>query len=196
VRPSPAWERRRRRGSGVGDLNQCGARECACDGVHEAVRTRKVTTTASVGVGRDRGVAAGNAAEPGSTPRVAASTAPAVGSRVCVPGSAGGKVCSWRPRKRCLSPSPMRPCARGTRPRRGRDGAAVLNAAASPTREKRDQGPALPPGSTCARAGVHDGARAPDPRGLVHERECEREPRRDIAITSGTARRTTVTRRS
>jgi hypothetical protein len=42
---------------------------------------RKVTTTASVGVGRDRGVAVGNAAEPGSTPWVAASPASTVGSR-------------------------------------------------------------------------------------------------------------------
>jgi hypothetical protein len=52
----------------------------------------------------------------------------------------------------------------------------VLNAAASPTREKRgDQDPVLPPGSTRARAGVHDGAGASGPRGYVRERERGRE---------------------
>jgi hypothetical protein len=45
-----------------------------------------VITTASEGVGRDRGVAAGIAAEPGSTPWVAASTTPVVGLRVCMRG--------------------------------------------------------------------------------------------------------------
>jgi hypothetical protein len=65
-------------------LTSAGARERVCDGVREAAHTHKVATTTSVGVGRDRGVAAGNAAEPWSTPWVAASTAPAVGSRECV----------------------------------------------------------------------------------------------------------------
>jgi hypothetical protein len=60
VRPSPAWARRRRRGGGVGGPNQR-----VSDGVREAARTRKVATTARVGFGRDRGVAAGNATEPG-----------------------------------------------------------------------------------------------------------------------------------
>jgi hypothetical protein len=52
------------------------------DGARKAVRTRKEATTASVGVGCDRGIAVGNAAEPGSTPWAAASSASAVGSRV------------------------------------------------------------------------------------------------------------------
>jgi hypothetical protein len=50
------------------------------DSAREAVRTRKVATTASVGVGHDRGIAVGNAAEPGSTPWAAASSASVVGS--------------------------------------------------------------------------------------------------------------------
>jgi hypothetical protein len=153
-----------------------------CDGVREAAHTRKVTTTASVGFGRDSGVTAGNVAEPGSTPWVAASSPPVVGSRVCVRGSAGGKVRSWWPRIRCLPPSPLRPCARGTRPQRGRGGAVVLNAAASPTRAKRGQGPTLPTGSTRARAGVHDGVGASGPRDYVREHECERESERLGAV--------------
>jgi hypothetical protein len=52
-----------------------------CDGVRGDERARKVTSSASGEVGRDRGDAAGIAADPGSTPWVAASTAPAVGSR-------------------------------------------------------------------------------------------------------------------
>jgi hypothetical protein len=175
VRPSPAWARRRRRGGGVGDSTSAGARERTCDGVRQAAHTRKVTTTASVGVGRDRGVAAGNATEPGSTSWVAATTASAVGSRVCVRDSAGGKVCSWRPRKRCLCPSPLRPCARGTRPRRGRGGAAVLNAAASPTREKKGPRSSLAPGvdlRTCW------GARWRGASGS-HGYACERERKRE-----------------
>jgi hypothetical protein len=50
--PSPAWARRRRRGGGAGNLVQCGR---VCDGVREEVRARKVTSTASGEVGRDRG---------------------------------------------------------------------------------------------------------------------------------------------
>jgi hypothetical protein len=71
-----------------------------CDDVCEAARTPKVTTTASVGFGRDSGVAAGNVAEPGSTPWVAASSAPAVSSRVCMRGSEApghGEAAAVRP---------------------------------------------------------------------------------------------------
>jgi hypothetical protein len=193
VRPSQAWARRRRRGDGVGDLNQCGARDTramACAGE----RARKVTTTASEGVGRDRGVAAGNAAEPGSTPWVAASTAPAVGSRVRARGSAGGKVCSRWPKKRCLSPSPLRPCARGTRPRQGRSGAAVPNAAVSPTREKRGPRFSLAPGvdmRACWGARWRGGVGFAWPRARTRARTA----RRGVADASGTARRTTATKR-
>jgi hypothetical protein len=53
--------------------------------------TRRVNVTARLGVGCDRGVAAGNAAEPGPAPWVTTSRASAVGTRVCVRGSGGGK---------------------------------------------------------------------------------------------------------
>jgi hypothetical protein len=69
--------------------------------------------------------------------------------RVRVRSSAGGKACTWWSMERCLSPSPLRSCARGTRPRRGRGSAAVLNAAASPG--AREKGPKVQP---CPQVGV------------------------------------------
>jgi hypothetical protein len=113
-------------------------------------RARRVRVMARLGAGRDRGVAAGNAAEPGPTPWVAASSALAVGSRVRVRRSAGGKACVWRSRERRLFPPFLRPRARGSRPRRGHGGVAVLNAAASPgAREKRPRSSLAPGVDVC-----------------------------------------------
>jgi hypothetical protein len=53
VRPSPAWAGRRRRGGAEGDSTSAEVRERVCDGAREAMRTRKVATTAGVGVGCD-----------------------------------------------------------------------------------------------------------------------------------------------
>jgi hypothetical protein len=66
---------------------------------------RRVKVTARLGVGRNKGVAAGD----GPAPWVVMSMASAVGTRACVRGLAGGKACTWRSRERC-SP-PLRPRA-------------------------------------------------------------------------------------
>jgi hypothetical protein len=68
-------------------VNAC-AKACA------RKHARRVIDTARLVVGRNRGVAAGNAAEPGPAPWAAVSTTSAVGTRACVRGSAGGKACT------------------------------------------------------------------------------------------------------
>jgi hypothetical protein len=104
VRPSPVWAWRRRCGGGAGDSSQCGTCERVSDGVREAACTRKVNTMARVGVtarlgsGHDRASRRETRRSPGPTPWEAASTASAVGSRVCMQCSAGDKVCPWQPR--------------------------------------------------------------------------------------------------
>jgi hypothetical protein len=155
-------------------LPSAGTRERVRDGVREAARTRKGNSTARVGFGRDWGVAAGNAAEPGQRhgwrrarrPRSALECACEV--RLVARRARGGQ------RGRC-SP-PVRPRARPTRPQRGCGGAGrPKHGGESYARGKGGQGPTLLPELTCARAGVHDGAGASGPRGYARESERERE---------------------
>jgi hypothetical protein len=117
VRPSPVWGA----AAVLATLPSAGTRERVCDGVREAARTRKGSSTARVGFGRDWGIAAGNAAEPGQRhgwrrarrPRLALECACEV--RFVERRACGGQ------RGRC-SP-PVRPRARPTRPRQGHGGA-------------------------------------------------------------------------
>jgi hypothetical protein len=127
------------------------ARAMACAGK----RARRVRVMARLGVSRNRGVAAGNAAEPGPAPRVAASTASAVGTRACVRGSAGGKACTWRSRERrspplvtvCTSyPATARPWRRG-RPKRGGESRRKRKGPKVPTRTAQ-RGVAIASGTT------------------------------------------------
>jgi hypothetical protein len=92
----------------------------------------------------------------------------ATGSRRCVQGDRGRGV-----------PSPWRPCARPTWPRRGHGGAAFLGTTASDgVGLKLDQRPASPPGLRRMRAGVHACARASRPQGRAREREANAPIRR------------------
>jgi hypothetical protein len=113
------------------------ARAMVCAGK----RARRVKVTARLGVGHNRGVAAGDTAEPGPAPWVATSMASAVGTRACVRGPAGGKACTWWSRER-HSPS-LRPRARLTRPRSGR-GRAARPILGGESRHKR-KGPKVQP---------------------------------------------------
>jgi hypothetical protein len=173
ARPSPAWARRHRRGGGAGGLTRAGARKRERDGVRGGVHARQVTT-AGAGLGSRRGVTAVFMVEPGSTPWVAASAAPAIGSRECVWVHGGSRARSRRPRTRFPLPSPTQDRAWGYWSQRGRGGAGRSRCSGKPY--AREQGPRLnlDPGfdaRTCW------GARwlgASGLRGVVRERECER----------------------
>jgi hypothetical protein len=69
------------------------------------------------GLGSRREVAAVFTVEPGSTPWVAASAAPAIGSRECVWVHGGSRARPRRPRTRFPLPSPTRDRAWGSRSR-------------------------------------------------------------------------------
>jgi hypothetical protein len=87
----------------------------------------------------------GDRAEPRPTPWVAGGMASAVGTSACVRGSAGGKVCTWRPRERRSLPC--------DRVREVPNHGEVVAARSTDTRrrgraaqEKGTNGPASPPG--------------------------------------------------
>jgi hypothetical protein len=156
-------------------LTSAGARERVSDGVREEARTRKVATKARVGFGRDRGIAVGNEAEPGSTPWAAASPTSAVGSRKRVRVRLGQGVPEA---VKGAVPPPLRCYHERDLTGHGEAAAVriVLNAAASPTREEKGG----PRSSLAPRIDTRAcwGARwreASGPRGYARERECERE---------------------
>jgi hypothetical protein len=90
-------------------------------------------------------------------------------TRVCVGATAGGEVCTRRPKRTALPP--LRPRARSKPPRRGHGGAADRNATSRSDAGKGDKGPASPSGLGRARVGVHACARVTCLHGRAREHE-------------------------
>jgi hypothetical protein len=158
VRLSPAWARRCRRGGAEGASTSAEARERVRNGAREAVRTRKVATTAGVGVGRDGASRWGSRRSPARrhgrrrarrpwSVRASARGFTAVAG--CVQGDQGHGA---------LFPS----LPATVHEVLGHGEAAAVQSGQSrrrrPTREGRAKAQPDPPGSTRARAGVHGDA--------------------------------------
>jgi hypothetical protein len=131
-------------------------------------------------------------AEPGLTPRAAASTAPAVGSRKRERVHGGGRVRSRRPRTWCPLSSPTRYGARGSRRRRGRGGAVWSSTAAAYYARGKGQGSTWPPRDRHARVlgcTVMRGVGLAKRRVRAQARTRTRPARRGVVDSKGIARR-------
>jgi hypothetical protein len=158
VRPSPAWAQHCRRGTTEGGSTSAEAHERVRDGAREALRTRKVATTAGVGVGHDGASWRGSRRSPARrhgrrrARRPRSVRASARGLTVvagCVQGDQGHGA---------LFPS----LPATVHEVLGHGKAAAVRSGQSrrrrPTREGRAKAQPGPPGSTRARAGVHGDA--------------------------------------